>query len=397
MFRNKIAIRLYGCPSGDLLLPRVVEEAFGQGHFCLWRSIGTHGNQSGICRSNAIENFPTTYEAKVGSVGKLDRPKRVFSSQEMSSKLGEITSKTSQVRSATGKPKPQVRLKYDGKSLKDAMNHCLNMVKERDGEFYQWCVQLDKDHRAPVLVLKALSLEIESIQWQARTETLLQMRYQWWRDSIRKAFKATHSYEMSQPVMKAVSELVGCHPISQNRMEAMVDAFEKDALRTSPMSTVAELSEFADGTQSQMLCMQLEACGMTDSQSEEAAFHLGKAIGLSATLRHAAAYLKNGKSYFPEEICKKYSATPLDFEVDGQSVLPEISMDIAMLAKAHLAASKSFHSDSAPIFIQSLNTELYLEALQKAGYDIFSAKMHRGGYLPIEYLMKLKWRFWRNT
>ena len=396
MLSNTITLRLYACPSVDLFLPRVVEEAFGQGRFRLWRSIGTHGNQSKIRRLNIAENCPSRDDSILGSGGEAGEPKRSFSSQGTSSKVGE-KAKISQVPSATGKPRPQVRLKYDGKSLKDAMNHCLNMVKERDGEFYQWCVQLDKDHRAPVLVLKALSLEIESIQWQARTDTLLQMRYQWWRDSIRKAFKATHSYEMSQPVMKAVSELVGCHPISQHRMEAMVDAFEKDALRTSPMSTVAELSEFADGTQSQMLCMQLEACGMSGSESEQAAFHLGKAMGLSATLRHAVAYLKKGKSYFPEEICRKYNATPVDFDVDGQSVLPRISMDIAMLAQSHLEASRSSPTESASIFIQGLNTELYLGALQKAEYDIFSAKMHKGGYLPIEYLMKLKWRFWRNT
>lgn len=289
------------------------------------------------------------------------------------------------------------RFTYDGKSLRDAMKHCVDLVKERDNEFFQWCSQLPlKEHRAPIFVLKALAIEIESIQWQARTETLLKMRYQWWRDSVSKAFAAKQSYEMSQPVMKALSELIQCHEISKHRVDAIIDAYERDALRSHHMSTMEELEDHAHGTVSQLLSLQLESCGLTNNPSEHTAIsHLGKAIGLAYSLQNAEISLKNGKSYFPVDVCQRHNATPTEFLINGgQSVLPAIAQDIAVAAQEHLSIAKSSFGDNLGHFrIQGLSTELYLGALRKAGFDIFSSKMHRNGYLPIEYLVKMKWRF----
>lgn len=291
--------------------------------------------------------------------------------------------------------KKHPRFTYDGKSLRDAMKHCVDMVQERDYEFYQWCSQLPlKKHRAPVFVLKALALEIESIQLQARTEMLLKMRYQWWRDSVGKAFAATQSYEMSQPVMKALSELIQCHDISRHRVDAMIDAYEEDALRTRHFGSIEELEDYAQRTVSHLLSLQLEACGMKSNATEHAAMsHLGKAIGLVSSLRGAEAALRRGKSYFPEDICQRFDATPTDFLVNGgQSVLPDIAREIATVAKQHIESSKSLGHETV-FRIQALSTEMYLDALEKANFDIFSSNMHRNGYLPIEYLLRMKWRF----
>eukprot|EP00889_Picochlorum_renovo_P003085 jgi/Picre1/30115/NNA_005484.t1 len=171
--------------------------------------------------------------------------------------------------------------------LKEAMTYCQRLVKEKEYEHYLWCSQLKPEYRAPIIALRALGIEIQAVQEHARTEMLLMMRYQWWKDSVRKAFEATQSYEMSQPVMKAVSELVRQATISKYRVMRMIDAHETDALRTSPMVSMRELEDYAEGTCSQLLYMQLEACGLATAATEHAASHLGKAIGLSQVLRNA--------------------------------------------------------------------------------------------------------------
>lgn len=326
----------------------------------------------------------------------------LYSSSDGSKSLSNTSQakgETKRIPKPSGVPRRHPRFTYDGKTLRDAMKHCVDMVKDKDYEFYQWCSQLPlKEQRAPVFVLKALALEIESIQRQARTEMLLKMRYQWWRDSVGKAFAAKNSYEMSQPVMKALSELIQCHEISKHRVDTMIDAYEEDALRSKHMLDIQQVEEYSQGTVSQLLSLQLESCGLNSDDSEHAAMSsLGKAIGLASGLRHAEIYLREGKSYFPEDICRKYNATPIDFMgQDGLSVLPQIVEEVASVACAHLQSAAAMRPGS-PFHIQALSTELYLDALKKAKYDIFSKKMHRGGYLPIEYLVKMKWRFLMST
>ncbi|WPT16615.1 NADH dehydrogenase [Picochlorum sp. SENEW3] len=281
--------------------------------------------------------------------------------------------------------------------LKEAMTYCQRLVKEKEYENYLWCSQLKPEYRAPIIALRALGIEIQAVQEHARTEMLLMMRYQWWKDSVRKAFEVTQSYEMSQPVMKAVSELVRQATISKYRVMRMIDAHETDALRTSPMVSMGELEDYAEGTCSQLLYMQLEACGLATAATEHAASHLGKAIGLSQVLRNAVVYLKKGKTYFPEDICKKYGVTPTEFLVNDSP--SDVAFEVAKVAKAHLDAARThevIEPEAAPLFNQALSVELYLNALEKANFDIFSASMHRGGYLPVEYLIKLKWRMMRE-
>ena len=347
-------------------------------------SSSTCGTWEEVCSQGVARQFSET---------RVDRLISRYISRRFSSDETQPATKPPKSKGSHLKKHP--RFTYDGKSLRDAMKHCVDMVKERDYEFYQWCSQLPmKEQKAPVFVLKALALEIESIQFQARTEMLLKMRYQWWRDSVGKAFAATQSYEMSQPVMKALSELIQSHEISKHRVDAIIDTYERDALRGNHMATMEELEDHANGTVSQLLSLQLESCGLKGDASEHAAMsHLGKAIGLATSLRGAEISLRNGKSYFPEDVCQKYKATPTDFLVeDGQSVLPDIALEVAMVAKGHLESAGALGSGSH-FRIQGLPTELYLNALEKADFDIFSSKMHRNGYVPIEYLIRMKWRF----
>lgn len=281
--------------------------------------------------------------------------------------------------------------------LKEAMGYCQNLVREKEYENYLWCSQLKPEYRAPIVALRALGIEMQGVQEHARTEMLLMMRYQWWKDSVRKAFEATQSYEMSQPVMKAVSEVVRHAGVSKYRVMRMIDAFEMDGLRTSPMASMEELEDYAEGTCSQLLYMQLEACDLATAATEHAASHLGKAIGLSLVLRNAAVYLQKGKTYFPEDVCKKYGVTPHDFLVDDSP--SDVAFEVAKVAKAHLDAARThevIEPQAVPLFNQALSVELYLDALEKANFDIFSRSMHRGGYLPVAYLIKLKWRMIRG-
>lgn len=243
-------------------------------------------------------------------------------------------------------------------------------------------------------------MEIGQVSSHANTEMLLLMRYQWWRDAVNKAFSSTKSYELTQPTMHMLSEVVRGSPLSRYRIMRMIKAYEDDALRSCPLSTMSDLEHFAESTASQLLYLQLEACNEATSETEHAASHLGIAVGICSVLRSVISSMQKGKTYFPEEVCAEFGTTPDLLETkDGGSVLPDIVLKIATVAKAHLkmAKERSIPDTAKPLFMPSLSVELYLDALQRANFDLLSSKMHRGGYLPLQYLLKMKYRLWRNT
>lgn len=251
------------------------------------------------------------------------------------------------------------------------------------------------------MVLRAFGVEIGQVSSHANTEMLLLMRYQWWRDAVNKAFSSTKSYELTQPTMHMLSEVIKKTPLSRYRIMRMIKAYEDDALRTHPISTMSDLEQFAESTASQLLYLQLEACNEATSETEHAASHLGIAVGICSVLRNVLASMQKGKTYFPEEVCAEFGTTPdmLESTKDGVSAMPDIVLKIASVAKAHLETSKEhpIPDTAKPLFMPSLSVELYLNALQRANFDLLSSKMHRGGYLPLQYLLMMKYRLWRNT
>lgn len=304
--------------------------------------------------------------------------------------------------------------KYGGKSLEAAIRHCVALVKENDDEFFKWAtytMQKSKTNRAPILVMKALQLEIESIQYAARTETLLRMRYQWWRDSIAKAFAATKSYEMAQPVMKACSELVQSYPcMSQKRVQEMLDAYEMDAMRGETcFQRMDDLEGFARDSTGALVALQMEACGMGKDSVEAVAPSLGVGIGMTSALRRSLGLLSEyGISYLPEDVCWRHGIDPGAFfdGKDKREALKGVARDIAVVAREHLDAAnaaaravgggtegnerseRNERNEAKAFALQGLASELWLQGLEKTGYDLLTT----GGVSPVEYLLKLRWK-----
>jgi phytoene/squalene synthetase len=290
--------------------------------------------------------------------------------------------------------------KYGGKSLEAALRHCVELVRERDPEFFKWATVAlgTKEDRAPVLVLKALQIEIESIQQAARTETLLRMRYQWWRDSITKAFSSRKSYEMAQPVMKAFSELVQSYDtISDSRVHAMLDAYELDAMRGDAFfPSLEDLEKHARDTVGALVALQMEACGVDRDVVEGVAPALGTGVGMTSALRRSLGLLSEyGISYLPEDVCRRHGVQPDNFfdGSDKREELRGVVGEIAETARSHLenassaGAQRATGSRGKAFLLQGLASTLYLDGLRRNRWDLLTA----GGVSPVGHLLRLKW------
>lgn len=171
----------------------------------------------------------------------------------------------------------------------------------------------------------------------------------------------------------------------------------------SPPATLEVLEEYAEGTTSQLLYLQLEAAGANTSEAEHAASHLGKAVGLVGLLRGAVPLAKRGRTYLPVDLCQEKGVQPEDIlHAQPSEGIKDVTLAVAAAAKAHLDHARSFTKElplaARQLMLSSVACEAYLNALEGSNFDMFDSKLvTNGGFSPLGHQLRLKWHMLKGT
>lgn len=208
-------------------------------------------------------------------------------------------------------------------------------------------------------------------------------------------------------------------PLTRYRLQQMVSTREADLLSAEQPASLAALEQYAEGTAGQLLALQLEAAGISQSSSsssseggsgagtaaaEHAAAHLGKAVGLAGLLRGTYAHAAQRRVYLPADVCAAHGVAAEDVLAGRDSPgMRDAVLAVAAAAKQHLDAAAQLLRDAPPaarpLFAPGVATRMYLAALEKAGFNLFEPTMLRKGSAvpPLTYQLRLKWAQLRNT
>ncbi len=252
--------------------------------------------------------------------------------------------------------------------------------------------------RAPILALRAFSVETSLIEQHAKSEMLILLRCQWWRDALNSAYKGKAP---EQPTMTALAAVLKEHNLTRYRLQKIISTREENMLRESAPETLEKLEEFSEGIYSQLVYLQLEAAGIVDTTTDHVASHVGKAVGLAGLLRNTAVAAQRHKSYLPQDLCEKHSISPDDLlRGEASQGLRDVIFAIASAAKGHLDVARGHLKDvpaaARPLLLPALPSGLYLSALEKAEFNVFDAKLLRGGFSPLRYTLELKYKLLRG-
>jgi NADH dehydrogenase [ubiquinone] 1 alpha subcomplex assembly factor 6 len=243
-------------------------------------------------------------------------------------------------------------------------------------------------------------VETAQVADQAKTEMLVLMRCQWWRDAVNDTFRGAAP---EQPTMAALAEAMRARPLTRYRLQRVVTAREEDMLRTQPLADLAAAEAYAEGTASQLLYLQLEAAGLGGAAAEHASSHLGKAVGLAALLRGTAHHAARQRTYLPADLCARHGVS-IDEVLAGRLPpgLQDVVLAVASAAKAHLDEGRARAGDvpaaGRALMLPAVAAGMYLSALQRCDFDPFDARLQRGGgFSPLAYQLRLKWHLLRGT
>lgn len=200
------------------------------------------------------------------------------------------------------------------------------------------------------------------------------------------------------------------HQLTRYRLQQLVSAREEDLLRTEQPASLAALERYADGTAGQLLLLQLEATGLGASAAgkgtvsgehaaaaEHAAGHLGRAAGIAALLRGTHLHGSRGRVYLPADLCQQHGVSEEDVLAGRDSPgMRDVALAVATAAQQHLREARRLRPqlacEACPLFLPAVATGMYLEALERAGFNLFDQSVMRPGAAvpPLAYQLKLK-------
>lgn len=294
---------------------------------------------------------------------------------------------------------PGVRNQHS-QAVKKAFAECQSTVQRYDREGYVWVNTLKPSTRAPVMMLRALNAEISTIGDSVSHggDAMRQIKFQWWKDAIASSFQGK---DVKHPVIQALTFCNSIQPLSQYRLQRMLQAKREDQCEHRPFQTMQSLEDFAEDTQSQLAYLQLQAAGVQNNDADHAASHLGKAIGITSMLRGMHQFLKQGTHYFPVDLCTKHNVVPerlLQGEELDSPAVRDVVFEMASVAHVHLKHSIELHGraeklprEAKQAMLSRVSCQLFLKALESGDFHLFSPSMRRGGFSPLWYALEVHW------
>jgi len=163
------------------------------------------------------------------------------------------------------------------------LSYCAQAVRESDPERYLCTLTAPPAAREPLFALFAFDAEIARVRHAVRQPMAGLIRLQWWRDAlggIDAGFPPAH------PVVSALHEAWPRLRPLRARLEAAIDARERELEDETPIEDEAALERHLDATGAAMTLAALHLLGVDDvAAAREAGAHVGCAWALVHLVR----------------------------------------------------------------------------------------------------------------
>lgn len=279
----------------------------------------------------------------------------------------------------------------------NAIEYCSSLLRARDYEHFIATLFLPRTVRRSVVAIRAFNVETALVQNQVSNRTTGQGRIYFWRDVIKNI-----DYDKASdvhPVVSALTSYVAVSKLTKRWLLNIIDARSHQIDNPSGFITTESLEQYCENTQSSLLYIILEACGIQDLHLDHAASHLGKAGGLVLCLRAAAPLaLIQHQVDFPMDILNQHNLSQQDI-IRGKDTqqIRDATYDLASIAHFHLKHFKIIlakrtkeKSLTKRIFLPNVSYEKFLKLIQKCNFNLFDPRLQkRNGLLPIHFLLAL--------
>ena len=270
----------------------------------------------------------------------------------------------------------------------------MDLVRRSDKDRYLATLFAPEEKRPHVFALYAFSAEIARIRELVSEPGLGEIRMQWWSDSIEAMFAGTVG---EHPVLRALAEALDTTSLSKESFLNLIEARRFD-LYDDAMPTMRDLEGYAGETASVLIQMAaLLLGGEAARRASDAAGHAGVAYAITGLLRSVPIHRARGQMYVPEELLLANELTAAHFrDARWSDAMGLVFRQMRQAARSHLAKAREFDPDvvleAVPAFLPVSLIELYLDRMEKRGFNPFAHEAHVSQLRRQFRLLKSSWQ-----
>jgi 15-cis-phytoene synthase len=258
------------------------------------------------------------------------------------------------------------------------MSYCLDLVRQHDKDRFLASLFAPETKRPHLLALYAFNAEITRIREMVSEPALGEIRLQWWHDTIDGIYARE---PQDHPVAIDLAAAIQEGDLPKHALQNLVKAHRFD-FYSDPMPTLGDLEGYLGDTSAALIQMaSLILAGDEALGNAEASGLAGVAQGLTEILRRISVQRAHAQCFVPEEMLKRREATSSRF-LAGENVaaLGVVFAELRAKAAARLAEARAMawtiKPGAMPAFLHVSFTDVYLQALTKAGDSVLNSSVN---------------------
>ena len=189
----------------------------------------------------------------------------------------------------------------------ESLSFCQELVQRSDVESFLCLPFVPAAARQGVVAVRAFNVEVAKAADKASDPRIAEMRLKWWSGVVDNLVKMNPP---EHPIADALCEALHSSDLAPDLLRSVIHWRIKD-LHSKQPDTVADLEEYAEGTQGALQKLALASLGAgTHEGSVTAAKHVGIAMGIALVLRGTRFHAARNKLYIPKEVASAYKLSP---------------------------------------------------------------------------------------
>ncbi|CCG81103.1 Putative uncharacterized protein [Taphrina deformans PYCC 5710] len=283
------------------------------------------------------------------------------------------------------------------KSVESARLYCKDLLRKYDYPSFLLSTFQPQRSLDSFLALRALNVDLALIPDNVSNTTVGKMRYQFWTESVDKAFRGVPP---AQPVAILLNHVLESGVQLTKPYVLRLIAERERRIDNMTFPSLSGLESYAEKTYSTLLYLHLESLDIRRPDIDDIAQHIGLAMGITSTLRGFPYFISKKIVPLPTDICTAHNLRQQDLlrtrDVDG---LQDAMFEVATRANDHLISAKvkirdlkerpEVVKDANAVFLNAVPAKLFLERLESYNFDATEPKLMKKEW-------KLPYRLWRG-
>lgn len=268
-------------------------------------------------------------------------------------------------------------------SVESARIYCRDVLRRYDYPSYLLSTFQPARSVDSFLALRALNVDLALIPDNVSNTTVGKMRYQFWTETVDKAFRGVPP---AQPVAVLLNHVLDSGVQLTKPYILRMIAERERRIDNMTFPNLSALESYSEKTYSTLLYLHLESLDIRKPAVDDIAQHIGLAMGITSTLRGLPYFFSKKIVPVPTDICTKFNLAQEDLlrhrEVNG---LQDAIFEVATRANDHLISAKvkirelnesaEIKRDASGVFLNAVPSKLFLERLEGFNFDATEPKL----------------------